>query len=64
MNESSSHQLCRQHQLCSRISTAQHPSGCYLGAIFGMSLLKEPRHPPKLVGVSIIFLGLVVGAIG
>ena len=35
-----------------------------LGAIFGMSLLKESRHPPKLVGVSIIFLGLVVAAIG
>ncbi len=35
-----------------------------LGAIFGMSLLKEPRHPPKLVGVSIIFLGLVAVAIG
>ena len=35
-----------------------------LGAIFGMSLLKEPCHPPKLVGVSIIFLGLVVVAIG
>ena len=35
-----------------------------LGAIFGMSLLKEPRHPPKLVGVSIIFIGLVMVAIG
>jgi drug/metabolite transporter (DMT)-like permease len=27
-----------------------------LGAICGMSLLKEPRHPPKLVGVAIIFI--------
>ena len=35
-----------------------------LGAIFGMSLLKEPRHPPKLVGVSTIFIGLVMVAIG
>ena len=35
-----------------------------LGAIFGMSLLKEPRHPPTLVGISIIFLGLVVVALG
>ena len=35
-----------------------------LGAVFGMSLLKEPRYPPKLIGVSIIFLGLVVVAIG
>ena len=35
-----------------------------LGAIFGMSLLKEPRYPLKLIGVSIIFLGLVVVAIG
>ena len=35
-----------------------------LGAIFGMSLLKEPRHPPKMVGVSIIFMGLVMVAIG
>ena len=35
-----------------------------LGAIFGMSLLKEPRHPPKIVGVSIIFMGLAMVAIG
>ena len=35
-----------------------------LGAIFGMSLLKEPRHPPKLIGVSTIFIGLVMVAIG
>jgi drug/metabolite transporter (DMT)-like permease len=34
-----------------------------LGAIFGMSLLKEPRHPPKKIGVSIIFIGLVMVAI-
>ena len=35
-----------------------------LGAIFGISLLKEPRHPPKLVGISTIFIGLVMVAIG
>ena len=33
-----------------------------LGAILGMSLLKEPRPPPKLVGVALIFKGLVVVA--
>ena len=35
-----------------------------LGAILGMSLLKEPRHPPKIVGISIIFIGLVMVATG
>lgn len=31
-----------------------------LGAILGMSLLKEPRHRPRMVGVAIIFIGLVM----
>jgi len=31
-----------------------------LGALFGMALLKEPRHMPKIAGVVVIFLGLVV----
>ena len=35
-----------------------------LGAIFGMSLLKEPCHLPKIVGISIIFTGLVMVATG
>jgi drug/metabolite transporter (DMT)-like permease len=34
-----------------------------LGAMFGMVLLKEPRHIPKIIGVLIIFLGLtLIGA--
>jgi drug/metabolite transporter (DMT)-like permease len=35
-----------------------------LGAIFGMSLLKEPCHPPKIVGILTIFIGLVMVATG
>ena len=35
-----------------------------LGAIFGMSLLKEPCHPPKIVGILTIFIGLVMVAAG
>ncbi len=35
-----------------------------LGAIFGMWLLKEPCFPPKIAGISIIFAGLVMVAIG
>ena len=31
-----------------------------LGALFGMLLLKEPRYVPKLIGVVIIFLGLMI----
>lgn len=31
-----------------------------LGALFGMALLKEPRHLPKLFGIATIFLGLVM----
>ena len=31
-----------------------------LGALFGMAFLKEPRHMPKIAGVVVIFLGLVV----
>ena len=35
-----------------------------LGAIFGMSLLKEPCHPPNIVGILTIFIGLVMVATG
>ena len=35
-----------------------------LGAIFGISLLKEPCHPPKIVGILTIFIGLVMVATG
>jgi drug/metabolite transporter (DMT)-like permease len=31
-----------------------------LGALFGMGLLKEPRYVPKVIGVVIIFLGLMI----
>ena len=31
-----------------------------LGALFGMGLLKEPRYVPKVIGVAIIFLGLII----
>jgi drug/metabolite transporter (DMT)-like permease len=35
-----------------------------LGAIFGMSLLKEPCHRPKIVGILIMFIGLLMVAAG
>ena len=35
-----------------------------LGAIFGMTLLKEPRYLPKKAGIAAIFIGLVLTAIG
>ena len=35
-----------------------------LGAIFGVVILKEPRHVPKFVGVALMFLGLVLVATG
>ena len=31
-----------------------------LGALFGMVLLKEPRYTPKVIGVVIIFVGLII----
>jgi len=31
-----------------------------LGALSGMVLLKEPRYAPKVIGVAIIFLGLII----
>ena len=31
-----------------------------LGALLGMVLLKEPRYVPKVIGVAIIFLGLII----
>jgi len=30
-----------------------------LGAVFGMVLLKEPRYAPKIMGIVIIFIGLI-----
>ena len=35
-----------------------------IGAFLGISLQKEPRHTPKLVGVGIISVGLVLVGIG
>jgi drug/metabolite transporter (DMT)-like permease len=35
-----------------------------LGAIFGMTLLKEPRYLPKKAGIAAIFIGLVLAGIG
>ncbi len=35
-----------------------------LGALLGMALLKEPRYPPKIIGVVIVFLGLVLVSTG
>jgi len=35
-----------------------------LGALFGMSLLKEPRYTPKVIAVTIIFLGLTLVGLG
>jgi uncharacterized membrane protein len=31
-----------------------------LGAVLGMVLLKEPHYLPKLIGVAIVFLGLIL----
>ena len=35
-----------------------------LGAVFGMTLLKEPRYLPKIAGIAAIFIGLVMAGIG
>ena len=35
-----------------------------LGAIFGMTLLKEPSYLPKKIGIAAIFIGLVMAGIG
>ena len=35
-----------------------------LGALVGVFALKEPRHPPKLIGVLVMFAGLVLVGIG
>lgn len=35
-----------------------------LGATLGLLVLKEPPHPPKLAGVSIMFIGLMLLAAG
>jgi drug/metabolite transporter (DMT)-like permease len=35
-----------------------------IGAIFGLTLLKEPRYPPKLLGILIISTGLLLVGIG
>ena len=35
-----------------------------LGVILGVVVLREPRYTPKLVGVAIIFAGMVLVALG
>lgn len=35
-----------------------------LGAAFGIAVLKEPAHPPKIAGVAVIFAGLLLVAAG
>jgi uncharacterized membrane protein len=35
-----------------------------LGAVFGMALLKEPRYNPKIIGVTVIFIGLIMVGFG
>ena len=35
-----------------------------LGALFGMALLKEPRYNSKIVGVAVIFMGLIMVGFG
>ena len=35
-----------------------------LGAIAGITLLKEPAHRPKIIGVGLMFVGLVLTALG
>ncbi|UCG06694.1 MAG: EamA family transporter [Desulfobacterales bacterium] len=35
-----------------------------LGALFGMVLLKEPRYNPKIIGVTMIFIGLISVGLG
>jgi len=34
-----------------------------LGAIFGIVFLKEPRYLPKTIGITAIFLGLVLAGV-
>ena len=35
-----------------------------LGAILGLFMLREPKYPPKVLGVTAMFLGLVLVALG
>ena len=35
-----------------------------IGALFGMLFLKEPRYYPKIIGVTMIFIGLILVALG
>ncbi len=35
-----------------------------LGAILGLVVLREPRYPPKILGVALMFAGLVLVALG
>ena len=35
-----------------------------LGAAFGIGVLKEPAHKPKLVGLAIMLVGLILIAVG
>ena len=34
-----------------------------LGAMFGMTLLKEPRYQPKVAGIAVIFVGLLLAGV-
>jgi drug/metabolite transporter (DMT)-like permease len=31
-----------------------------IGAVLGMVLQAEPRHPPRLVGIGLVFVGLIL----
>jgi len=33
-----------------------------IGAVLGMALQAEPRHPPRMVGIGLVFVGLVLVA--
>jgi drug/metabolite transporter (DMT)-like permease len=35
-----------------------------LGALFGMALLREPRYNPKIIAVTMIFIGLILVVLG
>lgn len=35
-----------------------------IGAVFGLAFLGEPRYPPKLVGVGVVTVGLVLVGVG
>ncbi len=35
-----------------------------IGAVFGLTLQGEPRHRPKMLGIAVIFIGLILVGIG